>query len=248
MTGHHAEKKHRKNPQNFVTICSVIGGAYKERTVLEERVRLAIERLGNPARPDIQDRLNKIRGLHFISVHVVKGQGRSEPSYLLLEMSVDGEKEDAIADLCLHMGEALFPIYQLAKCCQSKGNFEHQLLRDSVEIMQSVWPEFYHGNRRNGLEFSGTAGLEVHNIHNDETIANYARDVIDREIHVSGDSGQPTLKDKCPYLTPYKIYAHVQDKFEKKALPADTQEAWDSVCETCDPPNSSGKKPGIYQL
>jgi len=173
-----------KNPQvetqNFVTVCSEIK---QEKLSKLDDLRRTIESLGNPATSASQTMLDESGCIHFMSLNIVEGDAsKNEPAILFLELSVDGEKEQALKSLCEHFWEKLkdvYPDYVHGNIETADHLFEH-LADNSVEMIQSIWPRFYSGKWRNGLGFSGTPGLSIQQIKDERIIAKYVEDKIEQ--------------------------------------------------------------------
>ena len=78
----------------------------------------AVDRLGNPPRPDIRAALDKLEdgehGTHFTSLHAFRSQD-GKRAYIALEFSADGTEDDALARIERQIGEHLRPVFMHAK-------------------------------------------------------------------------------------------------------------------------------------
>lgn len=159
--------------QTIVTICSEIaiplGNEGQPATVQK-----LLDGLGNPVAPDLSAELQKIETLHFVSMHVIEGVN-TEPDYLLLEISVDGDESSAIDDILNNdfFRLKLEEIYKAAGCIRKDTELRRHLGDHSVELKQSLWPNFFSGRWVNGLGFSGTDGLTLKRIKAEQKIADF---------------------------------------------------------------------------
>lgn len=173
-----AQKRGGEPSQNLYTFCTEICGDMEDRETLDGRVINAIEGLGNPAHDTIRQKILNTNLIHFMSLSVISGANKSEPSYLVMEMGADGDEDDVITALCKHLGDDLYPIYELAGCVKKRSAMVGHLQDHAIELAQSSWPEFLSGKRRNGLGFSGTAGLACDRIQAEDRLAEFAIDTI----------------------------------------------------------------------
>ena len=194
-----AQKRGSEPSQNLYTFCTEICGDLTDRAALDARVIKAIEALGNPAREEIRQKILATNCIHFMSLSVISGANKSEPSYLVMEMGADGDEDDVIHALCKNIGDELYPIYEMAGCVKKRSAMIGHLQDHAIELAQSSWPEFLSGKRRNGLGFSGTAGLASDRIRAEDTLAEFAIDKISK-IDAEGEgtaakSPQQILQD-----------------------------------------------------
>jgi len=166
--------------QHLYTICSKIKADAKNRLTRDDDIRQEIEKLGNPAKTDMRNALLATGCIHFMSLSVISGGSDLEPSYLVMEMGADGHEDDVIAAIKTHAGEKILPIYKAACGVKNTDKLGRHLESHAIDLAQSSWPEFLSGKRRNGLGFSGTAGLSVKRIQAEKKISDFARHVIDR--------------------------------------------------------------------
>ena len=79
--------------------------------------REAIDALGNPARPDLADKLARLdgsNGIHFASLHALPSFSAGK-AHLVLECSADGDDTWAIQWLAAAIGDALTSVFQYAR-------------------------------------------------------------------------------------------------------------------------------------
>ena len=181
--------------RNFVTILAEFS-QHPEDIEFFKGIENKLAALGNPANPEMTDKLNTCGILHFMSMHIVKGRkvemsprarkkGKAEtfePSYLLLEMTVDGDPYSAIDYMVEAVGDKLLPIFKDTKF-EISGNDINQLRTlfydNMIDMRQSIWPEFSRGKSTIGVGFSSTLGLSVKRILSEAAIADTARDIVD---------------------------------------------------------------------
>ena len=175
-----AKKRGGEPSQNLYTFCTEICGDINDREALDNRVIKKIEALGNPADENMREKLLATNLIHFMSLSVISGANKSEPSYLVMEMGADGDEDDVINALCQHIGDDLFPIYEMAGCVKKRSAMTGHLQDHAIELAQSSWPEFLSGKRRNGLGFSGTAGLASDRIRAEDTLAEFAIETVSK--------------------------------------------------------------------
>jgi deferrochelatase/peroxidase EfeB len=128
----------------------------------------AIAGLGNPARRDFCDALDKFEPdspnrTHFASLHAVRSIGGGAP-YLLFEFSADGTEEDAVARIAA-AGEAfLRPVFALAPDWRDGGAFKDYLLNHRM-TSGGGWFD------NPGVGFAGTPGMSVGRIRSEAALA-----------------------------------------------------------------------------
>ena len=184
--------------QNFITVCSAIP-SHKNNTL--DEIGRQIEKMGNPALPVAQSALDACGLVHFISINIVEGakekiDGKEhfiEPCHIFMEISVDGNKDEALAAICQHLDMQLLDIYSTAGLVSSADKIYDHLVNNSVEMIQSVWPQFYSGKWRNGLGFTGTPGLSIEQIRDERVLAEFVENNVGK---ADGDkSPQQILHD-----------------------------------------------------
>jgi Dyp-type peroxidase family len=128
-----------------------------------------IASLGNPAGDAARRAFEAAGCIHFSSLTVIRGQG-SEPSYVVLEMSADGEESAAIAAVAEKAGGLLRPIFEKGCGLRPKDDLGDFLAKHALQA----------GYRRkvNGLLFSGTPGLSKERIKAEEQLSAKLTDVV----------------------------------------------------------------------
>ena len=115
-------------------------------------------------------------------MHVIAGQkNTNEPHYLFLELTVDGPPEVAIDAFVNALEPELIKIYSIIDSrLNSKTRIFEKLIDDQYEMKRSPWPTFFNPKSINGLPFSGTAGLDLKDMHDDAIISEYAQKTIQK--------------------------------------------------------------------
>ncbi|MEP3889385.1 MAG: cytochrome P450 [Hellea sp.] len=175
-----AQSRGTEPSQNLYTFCTEVCGDLETRLERDTLIIKEIEKLGNPASEDARKKILATNCIHFMSLSVISGDNKSEPSYLVMEMGADGDEDDVINALCKYFGEELYHIYKKAGCVKKREAMVGHLQDHAIELAQSSWPEFLSGKRRNGLGFSGTAGLASDRIRAEDTLAEFAIDTISK--------------------------------------------------------------------
>jgi deferrochelatase/peroxidase EfeB len=129
-----------------------------------------LTKLGNPAdrkevRPLFED-----RGIHFMSMNVVRGEAK-HGAFLILEASADGTVDGALDTISGQLGPKLIPILKAASHDVGEGAVKEFLRRHSHSIGLGLLST-------PGLCFSGTPGLTVDRIKREEKLARYVRDLL----------------------------------------------------------------------
>ncbi len=126
--------------------------------------------------------------LHFMSAHIVRGDSdvESEPDYLVLEMSVDGDLENIIEDLANNFGYELLGLYTALGILKkaSTRKLKSKLFDHAVNLQQSIWPTLLTNKSANGLPFCGSGELSVARIKSEANISNWLDESL-RELEVS---------------------------------------------------------------
>ncbi len=117
----------------------------------------AVDRLGNPPRPDIRAALDKLEdgehGTHFTSLHAFRSQD-GKRAYIALEFSADGTEDDALARIERQIGEHLRPVFMHAKDWKDGGDLLAYLRSHRVALGNGWFSN-------PGQVFAGTPGLSV---------------------------------------------------------------------------------------
>jgi deferrochelatase/peroxidase EfeB len=165
----------------------------------------AIDRLDNPARPDIQtalDRLDGDAGTHFASLHAIRSCDGLR-AYIVLEFSADGTEAAAIRRLTGAIGESILPVFRMTTDWTPSAELEGYLARHSVTVGGGWFSN-------PGTVFAGTPGLSVGQIRAEAALADQVGTLVGRQ---DGDmraldrleavrgafTGRPEM---APYLAP----------------------------------------------
>jgi deferrochelatase/peroxidase EfeB len=118
--------------------------------------------LGNPARVDITDALNESSFVHFMSITVAHKEGESK-AHLVLEASADGNAPAACARLAQTIGTPIVKVLQAAglKVPRNLGAYLEVHRLDAGAGWFST----------SGVVFSGTPGMSVRRIKEEEHLA-----------------------------------------------------------------------------
>ncbi|WP_407520397.1 Dyp-type peroxidase [Methylobacterium oryzisoli] len=135
-----------------------------------------VDALLDTYRPDLFHRSGRIRealhdkGVHFLSITVVRGDG-TEPTHLVLEISADGGPDDAYAAVAANLEAWITPILHTARITL-RGPLQDFLAGHRVRTGQGLLQVA-------GLDFCGTPGLSVARIKQEWDLARKLRDVLD---------------------------------------------------------------------
>ena len=142
--------------QTMITICAPLTDR-SMASALEDDIRA----LGNPATLAAAAAFEGAGCVHFSSLSVIRGEGE-EPTYLVLEMSVDGSQRDAIVALSSSAGSLLRPIFEKGCGLGPREDLSGFLSRHAVDVS--------YRKRAPGLLFQGTPGLTVDRIRREEAL------------------------------------------------------------------------------
>ncbi len=213
-----------RKSQNFVTICTRIIER-KTSEELDALDNLIYETLGN-LKKDTVEALNAVNLIHFASMNVIKGYVEKEPSYILLEMTVDGDPDKAIRAFALALPEKLIKIYQGANASiKTKAAVIRQLLDDQYEIKRSPLPSFFHAQSLNGLPFSGTSGLDLDDVTDDANIAQFARDLIQEKKGLGVSDVSLESDDQGPNR-PLDVFRYVKKHIVEQSSDFTLSQSW----------------------
>lgn len=151
--------------QSFITI--IIPSKRAKRAEIE----LALDRLDNPANENIRRAFRKSQRVHFISGALIYGD--KEEDYFSLEMSVDGEINQALSlfdDKNTQLKSLLTPLFDLLECVGQPSSFLKQ-------HMVKTGSGYFNTP---GLNFSGSPGMRVLRILQDQQLARGIRDYFDQ--------------------------------------------------------------------
>lgn len=144
----------------------------------EERVAEAetlIDRLGNPARPEIAhalDRLDGTEGTHFCSLHAIRSKTLGK-AYLAFEFSADGSPDEATARIARAIGPDLATVFALATDWKPETAIGAYLAAHRIAIGAGLFDS-------PGVAFAGTPGMSVGRILSEQRLAQRATEAIAR--------------------------------------------------------------------
>src|SRR3954451_20079062 len=117
----------------------------------------SIDKLGNPARPEIRAALDKHEdgenGTHFASLHAIKSQD-GKRGYIVLEFSADGTEDKGLERIERQIGEHLRRVFMHSSDWTDSGELL-AFLRKYKVITANGW------SATPGALFAGTPGLPV---------------------------------------------------------------------------------------
>lgn len=140
-------------------------------------LRGMIDKLGNPARPDVAAALDATGIIHFASLAVA---GKADPgeeldsdrNYLVLELSGDGPDDAVIDAFASRMEPLVREIFETACGLGSDKPLQKFMRKHAVKISP-------HFGSNAGLVFSGTPGHSVRRIRAEEKLENEVRNILD---------------------------------------------------------------------
>jgi Dyp-type peroxidase family len=183
------QPKTASSEQNLITVQAKV-----ERDRFDE-VKALIEGLGNPAvdGTPIAKALKDTKIVHFVSLSAFDAKDpddkKAKPDpRLVCELNVDGDEDTALAAIAQHAGPLLDPIFDCiagskdidpAKLdCRFKKSKAHFLLeRHKTTLHFAPWGPI-------GLNFNGTPDTPVADIEQQEKVATFAREAVDRYLRV----------------------------------------------------------------
>ncbi|MBI4725218.1 MAG: cytochrome P450 [Rhodomicrobium sp.] len=162
--------------QSMITICAPLEDASLAGAIEED-----IKRLGNPAGPEARKAFEAAGCIHFSSLSVIRG-GNGEPTYAVLEMSVDGKQENAIEALAFSAGPLLRPIFEKGCGLRPDERLAGFLSRHAVDVG--------YREKTAGLLFCGTPGLSVQRIKAEEALSAKLSQVLEAKLsrHRDGEA------------------------------------------------------------
>lgn len=139
--------------QEFLTI--VVPFTSGDSAEAERRVAA----LGNPATDAVRRKLEKVP-VHFMSMLVVRGE-RGDDHHLIIEAYTDGDQVDVLANA---LRDELHEILRACRVQVADGDLAQFLKQHRWELDQALLG-------RTGLDFSGTPGLALARIRENEALA-----------------------------------------------------------------------------
>jgi deferrochelatase/peroxidase EfeB len=166
-----------------------------------------IDRLQNPARPDIRAALDGHedgeRGTHFASLHAIRSQD-GKRAYIVLEFSADGAEDEALARIERQIGDHLRPVFMQASDWKEGGELL-AFLRSHRVTPANGW----FGNP--GVVFAGTPGLTVGRIQREAKLAGHVARLL---------SDQPAHLDALARVDDVRRKLAAEPEFKPALLPA----------------------------
>ncbi|WP_375458510.1 Dyp-type peroxidase [uncultured Enterovirga sp.] len=141
-----------------------------------DAVDAALDRLGANLVGDGRETLF-MSGVHFLSITVVRG-GPRQPTYLVFEITADGDADDARQSLSDRLTPWCHEILDAAKV-ERPENVAAFLKRYDVRTGQGLY-------RQPGLDFQGTPGMTVPRILAEFELARVIRDYLDLNSRATG--------------------------------------------------------------
>lgn len=181
--------------QAMVTVCVEVS-----EPVPAVELEKAIDRLGNPSRPELAKALTASNRIHFASLSVIPGERNNAgrvivPAFLVLELTADGASDQAIDAFVKSAGEAVLPVFTLGAGIASQDDLTRVL---KANVRRLVAGRFLPGrNTASGVNFPGTPELSAPQIEKDCQTAAEARACLDRHILARkgrGGLAMPALK------------------------------------------------------
>ena len=133
-----------------------------------DEARGLIDALGNPAGA-IGTRIAGALGtefIHFASLHAIVSHAPGR-AFVILELSADGEEEEAIKELAARAGDMLLPVFRIADAILTKDGLAGFLWRHRCATGHNFF-------RPPGLAFSGVPGLSATRILREKALADAA--------------------------------------------------------------------------
>jgi deferrochelatase/peroxidase EfeB len=181
----------------------------------------AIDRLGNPAAPELRAALDRLDpdggGTHFMSLHAIPGEAPGDEAHLVFEFTADGGERRAIERIVDAIGADLEPIFERAR--DWRPGLLDYLLAHRIRIGQGLFSN-------PGLCFPGTPDMSVGRILGEAELARFVGGIV--------DNGHPDVR-------PIDRLAEV-----RRAVAAKPSLAW--ALQTPAPPPRTGSNPSALQL
>ncbi|MHC6157523.1 cytochrome P450 [Bradyrhizobium elkanii] len=151
----------------------------------------AIHNLMKPSTPDLQGALRDTNVIHFASLNAVDfGDAATPAPHLLLEVNGDGDPDDLIDAIDASASPWLLPLFNSAESGKtapeptaSNGQSLRELLKArKIDLQARPWGA-------TGLCFYGLPGLSIASIRQQEELANFCRDAVDRFVMIHAGLG-----------------------------------------------------------
>jgi cytochrome P450/deferrochelatase/peroxidase EfeB len=158
--------------QSLVTVCLPLEADRLAAT------KALIEKLGNPASPDVAARLRATGCIHFMSLNAIDTRAMPAGSvldakpedggiYLVLEMSTDGRPRDVFKALVDAIGQQLLPIF--AACgVESEAGLVKTLVSSRLNVTPLPFGTL-------GIGYQGTPGMSVRRILDEDKLEESSR-------------------------------------------------------------------------
>jgi Dyp-type peroxidase family len=147
--------------QSNITICIPFACTSEWTLIREKEVAEMIDRLGNPAREDIKNKLDAIGVVHFISMHVIPSDNTDKKAHLILEAAIDGDPKTVIQQLANALGDELSPILFRAAGYNNPKMLGDFLVKHQLKITQSYFHTKWYAK---GMPFQGIEEMPVSEI------------------------------------------------------------------------------------
>ncbi|KWV48359.1 hypothetical protein AS026_01350 [Rhizobium altiplani] len=151
------------------------------------------------------------QGVHFMSITVVRGD-MAEPTYLVFEMSVDGEPQHAFDTVGIKLGSFVSEILSVAGI-KTAGTIGRLLASHHIRTGQGLFDI-------PGLDFCGTPGMSVARVKREYALA--------RELRTYFDSNSPAgaaLETVLRSLKPIPSSRHCSTLSHFPVLPLKSRQA-----------------------
>lgn len=180
----------------------------------------AIDGLGNPARPELKEALDRLDpdggGTHFMSLHAIPGEPGGE-AHLVFELTADGGDRRALERIVEAIGEDLERVFRRVR--DWDGNLLDYLTSHRIQVGQGLFSD-------PGLCFQGTPGMSVGRIRDEAGLSRFI---------------QARIDNHRPGLRPIDRLAEI-----RRAVEAEPGLGW--ALQPPPPPLRTGTNPPALQL
>jgi len=135
-----------------------------------EKIKAALEALGNPAPDPVKTAIEDAGTIHFVSASVLEFGDDAKPSpHLVIEINADGDEAQALAATATALQSTLGPI--VTEAAQIRASFHDTMLRYKIDLKTRPFGAI-------GLNFPGLGEFSVRDIDRQSRLADFAREAV----------------------------------------------------------------------
>jgi Dyp-type peroxidase family len=144
-------------------------------------VNQALDGFGNPANPQLAQRLNAAAFLHFMSMVMVPARGDEKFAHLVIEACADGYAPAALEKLAKAIPDILLAALEAAGIGLAPPDRLGAFLEKRRLDVNLGWLASVGWFATTGLDIAGTPGMSVRRIHNEARLAARIREMLDAD-------------------------------------------------------------------